>query len=513
MAEAPYRLLIVDDDREVREGLVQIVDWGRVGFRVADALADGREGIAYLDRQEVEVVLSDIRMNFVSGLELAKHVHERALPVKVVLISGYQEFGLAKEALRYGVKDYLLKPTDLDEVYDVFAAIRQQLDQERSEVRRRARDKQRWQQTMDDLKLYYLPHVLHAAQLESEEIRRQFETIGVSLDPDSACCSRIAVEWDGPQPPEAVLRALQRSAADDDESLTLLPCGELTQPLRLLAVSAGSSQAQLEAALRDRIAHATSKLQGVFGLTLRSRLEEAHESLVHYLRRRQAEQAADRGEPQGAADEAITRWARDKRQWLADVGAGHLAPARRLLRDIAEFDQTGASASALRSKLIELFGSVEAVAEADRISDGLLRLCRSEAPAELLEIGLQLLDQLETADAPVESAERERSVITQVKRFIQERGGVDVSLSDAADLVYLSPVYLSRLFKRETGRSFSDYVTEIRLEQAARLLRETNLKIYAISEQTGYRDVRHFYKLFKSYAGCSPSEYRERRAR
>lgn len=263
MKETTYRLLIVDDDKEVREGLTQIVDWKKCGFHVVSALKDGEDGIRYLESHQVDVILSDIMMTFVSGLSLAKHIYEKKLPIKIVLISGYQEFNLAKEALRYNVHDYLLKPTDIDEVYRVFQALKEQLDDERAE-------------------------------------REQL---------------------------------MQHKEGLDQKAL--------------------------------------------------------------------------------------------------DGYAGH--------------------------------------------------------------------------------TETERKVISQAKRIVEESAGKDISLNEVADRVYLNPVYLSRLFKMETGCSFSDYVTRIRMEQAADLLRNTNMKIYEICEQVGYKDVRHFYKLFKKHAGYLPSEYRERR--
>lgn len=281
MKDTAYQLLIVDDDKEVREGLTQIVDWESCGFQVVSALKDGEDGIRYLESHQVDVVLSDIMMTFVSGLSLAKHIYEKKLPTKIVLISGYQEFNLAKEALRYQVHDYLLKPTDLDEVYRVFHSLKEQLDQERADRERLMQDKELLNQRLRD------EHIGH------------------------------------------------------DE------------------------------------------------------LDEHNEHNEHN----------------------------------------------------------------------ELTGHTET----------------------------------------------ERKVISQAKQFVKENLGKVISLNEVADHVYLNPVYLSRLFKIETGSSFTDYVTKVRMEQAADLLRNTNMKIYEICEQAGYKDVRHFYKLFKKHAGYLPSEYRERR--
>lgn len=274
MADNLHRLLIVDDDKGVREGLTRIVDWEGCGFQVIAALKDGEEAIEFIKSHQVEAVLTDIMMTFVSGLSLAKFIYNEKLPVKVVLISGYQEFELAKEALRYQVYEYLQKPTDVDEVYRVFRGLKEQLDQDHMEKRK-----------------------------------------------------------------------------------------------------------------------------------------------------------------------------------LAELLGGH--------------------------------------------------------PAQQFMTAMNLEAQERSADGE-KTHESERKVIRQVMQYIKLNADKDITLNEVAEEVFLSPVYLSRLIKMETGKTFTDYVVKARMDHAAQLLQNTNMKIYEISEQVGYKDVRHFYKLFKKHTSHTPKEYRER---
>ncbi|MDF2925233.1 MAG: two component transcriptional regulator, AraC family [Paenibacillaceae bacterium] len=125
-----YTLIIADDEEIIRNGLKNIVNWERLGFEVLETFADGREVLSYLEHHPVDVVLSDIKMTFVSGMEVARYIFERELPTKVMLISGYQELELAMAAIRYKVQDYILKPIDLDELTEVLRKIRRKLDEE-----------------------------------------------------------------------------------------------------------------------------------------------------------------------------------------------------------------------------------------------------------------------------------------------------------------------------------------------------------------------------------------------
>jgi two-component system response regulator YesN len=503
LKETAYRLIIVDDDQEVRDGLAEIVDWKRCGFQVAGVLKDGKEAIRYLEDHQVDVVLSDIRMTFVSGLSLAKHIYEKRIPAKVVLISGYQEFELAKEALRYNVHDYLLKPTDLDEVYRVFRALKEQLDQEWLDRNRSAQDKEMWSQMMQYLKERYLPHLLFDTHADEQEIMRQFEMIGLNVDPKLCACAPIRITWSSASPAASVQRALLHSLSEHSSAVTLLPFGPVGNPLTMLAICADPEGGELADEIERIFTLASSRLRSLIGLAIEWQVNAVYATMTDFLE----EQRSMRLHTGPLSDVQLQQWKEDKRRWNACLEAEQYEEAGRLLEQILVSygeDQI----ETVKSMLIQLFGSLDTVYAADSGSARLMQLCKSGDMEEMKQISVLLLREMSRTEA-AGHAETERKVITQAKQYVKVNAGKDISLHEVAEHVYLNPVYLSRLFKMETGKSFSDYVTEIRMHEAAHLLRNTNMKIYEICEQAGYKDVRHFYKLFKKYSGCSPSEYRE----
>ncbi|TLS49003.1 response regulator [Paenibacillus antri] len=506
MKDAAYRILIVDDDEEVRNGLAEIVDWKSCGFQVAAVLKDGEEAIRYLQDARVDVVLSDIRMTFVSGLHLAKHIYEHRIPAKVVLISGYQEFELAKEALRYNVQDYLLKPTDLDEVYKVFRGLKEQLDQERLDRNRLAMEKEMREQMVRYLRERYLPHLLLDTTADEEEIMRQFEMIGLNIDPSTCACAPVRIDWTPASPADTVQRALLGGLIENASTVTLLPYGPIDRPLTMLAVGVDPEKGELTEEIERIFRQASSRLRSLIGLTIEWRVETVYGRLIDFLE----EQRSLRLRTEPTTDGRPRQWKEDKRRWIECLEAGKYEEAGRLLKlYLATYG--GERIDDVKSILIQLFGSLSAVYAAESGSARLMQLCKSEDLKEIERISESLLQGLSRREEEAGmNAETERRVISKAKQYIRENLGKDLTLSEVADFVYLNPVYLSRLFKLETGSGFSDYVTEVRMNLAAQLLRDTNLKIYEICEKAGYKDVRHFYKLFKRYAGFSPSEYRER---
>lgn len=125
-----YSLLIVEDEDNTREGLANYIDWTELGFHLVAALRNGREAILYLEAhpEETSVILSDIRMDDVSGLELAQYVYEHQLNVLVILLTAYRDFEYARMAISYRVMEYLLKPVKIQELKKVFKNIKDKLD-------------------------------------------------------------------------------------------------------------------------------------------------------------------------------------------------------------------------------------------------------------------------------------------------------------------------------------------------------------------------------------------------
>jgi two-component system, response regulator YesN len=128
MRETMYRLLIVDDEDDIRRGLAEFFPWSEIGFEVAGTAENGKQALEMVMAGGVDAVFSDIRMPLMSGIELAKALSEAGLPVPVVFLSAYRDFSYARKALQYGVRDYVLKPTDYADIRSVFTKLRRELD-------------------------------------------------------------------------------------------------------------------------------------------------------------------------------------------------------------------------------------------------------------------------------------------------------------------------------------------------------------------------------------------------
>lgn len=124
-----YKLLLVDDEANTREALSSYFPWHEVGFEVVGQAGNGKEALNFINREPVDVVLTDIKMPVMSGIDLAETLYKEKRDTMVVFISGYREFEYAQKALHYKVKNYIVKPVKYQMLFDVFCQIRTELDE------------------------------------------------------------------------------------------------------------------------------------------------------------------------------------------------------------------------------------------------------------------------------------------------------------------------------------------------------------------------------------------------
>lgn len=399
-----YKLLIVDDEKDICDGLTNIVNWSEIGYKVAASLEDGKNAIEYINSNKVDVILTDIKMNYKSGLDLAKYVYEHNPEIKVVILSGFREFELAQTAIKYGVKNYLLKPTNFKELHTQFRDLKNDLDEQKIKS-----EKLREQnaEMVHALKEQFFTDLTGGSINSVQEINRRVNLTGYKAAIKENRCSVI--------------------------QLKVKDCTRFPEDGR------GIGKKELNTMLRNVFCGENSELTYF--------LYKSHEDTLDLF--------------------------------------------------IAENEQSDA----------EIYP--------EKISSF---LCRTTHSAEAL-LGIHIEQNtsktynnccdLVNGQAHIIPAKSvETKVIRSVKKYIETHFAEDVSLEDAADHVNLNYVYLSRLFKQETGENFTDYLTSIRIEKAKELLSETHQKGCKICEKIGYRNPKYFYKIFKKRTGFTTSEYR-----
>ncbi len=502
---AMYSLVIADDEPAIRRGLTRRIDWASMGFRVAESFEDGEDVIAYLADHHVDVVLTDIRMSVVSGLSLAETINRQGLETEVVLLSGYKDFEYARDALRFGVHRYLLKPTKEDELRTVFAELR-----DRIAIRRATAAPGRLRRLLAEGRQRLLARLVDGLVDDVDELVEQWRRCALPpLSGDLAASyslMRIA-ETEDAWP--AVLREQSHRLCLDEPGLATVALVEPPDLLHFLVVARAAPRS---GPANDDGPDATT----VFRETAATRIEGAGRAIAGVVTSCAV----------GCLDDLLALPAFERDRLAPSAARDPEAIARELLDSPTDPAESAAACAAR-----EITGAGTRLRSVRRtaiaVVSALVALCHHRAPGRTIDpdVNYEALFRcatVEEAGSWAAAALRRilatfhepatgshADVVARVRSHIARHLAEDIGLEQVAREVYLSPAYLSRLFHDESGQTFLDAVTEARVERACTLLAERPcLSIAGVSREVGYGDPKYFARVFKSRTGRTPSEYR-----
>ena len=372
------RVLLVDDEPFITQGLKLLIDWKAEGCEVAGCVQNGLEAIDFLKKEKADLVVTDIRMPRCDGLELLERVKNEGISeAYFIVMSGYDEFGYAQKALRYGCVDYIVKPVDREELL--------------SAVRKACQ--------------------LDARAKEEEE--------------------RISELEQAAQDQYSIAALIGTYDSDGGQGMTIV-CKENM----------------------DRIAAA---------------IEENDKNEII----KQVNAFFDETREKGISRESV------------DFNVSYLL--FELIHIASEQDD-----EVNQEEIMKFIG--DSSFEEGRIqgnSEYLLKFCLEYA---------EYISQLRGRAA--------QGVLRDVEKEIHARYAENISLREMSQKFFINSAYLGQIFKKKYGKSFKDYLTDVRIHEAAKMLAGTDKKIILIAEEVGYKDSDYFVQKFIDRMGCTPSKYR-----
>ncbi|MEK8130552.1 helix-turn-helix domain-containing protein [Paenibacillus filicis] len=539
------KVLIVEDEKEIRHGLAAHPIWQELGVEQVLTADDGITGLEMIGEfPDIRLVVTDIRMKQVSGLEFIQKLHEELdFEGKVIILSGYNDFQYARKAMNYGVLDYLLKPVDLTELKQVARKALLLLEDEK----KRQSSLSLMEDAMPKLREKWLQEVVDRAAMASvaePSTWNRLQQYGL-LWLGSDKLVMMVVEADNLKS-----YAQQGYSVKERDRIGFAIGNVLEHSLMEQAEQAGSyvwfrspdggkwvvvfgqrtgSRAsfnrwfgEFKALLAERIkiyvkASATFVLTGEGSL---DSLPQLYEEALHSLMQakiygedesaRELEQEAGPAyrdldlllEPKALVDllghgephdvqEAVELFPALVREWgITLIRDLHQRLFEWLLEVFEEARKAGWKRDEWSKKPLLLWESIEAFDTLEALQPLLLKY--------LLQVNAELQGH----------SNSNNQILQRAEQYIKEHYTEPITVQTVADHVFLSPEWLSTLFKKHAGTTFLDYVTQLRMEKAKELLQDVSLKIYQIGPEVGYRDTVYFSKLFKKKFGCTPKEYR-----
>jgi two-component system response regulator YesN len=538
-----YSILIVDDEKEIREGLAKLETWQEWGFSQVYMADDGDTAIQMALQYKPEIILSDIKMPRISGLEMAKILLEQhQYGGKIVIISGYDEFEYVREAFKIGVTEYLLKPIDISELENMLRKavmlyneeqvreknelmLRNQSDEAIPRIRQELMQElveRPFSSALDSRLQYRLPNLQMDWLLQNELTVMVLETDNLKslLEGKGTGEKELILFTIGNVLEHTLLESGSPNVsflARNESWISILSAGApdwLTNTQRLAEMIIH----RLNQFAKVRVTIGLSSSAGTF-VMLHSLFLETSDAL-HY-------KTVFGGNKVFLSNGQI----------MGEIGMNpDILEQPKELIEMMKYGSEQELKEMMKNfiELVRKWGVQHPRDLQQRSFEWLLELFRNAKKAGWNETWweknpLSLWNHIEKFDTPeplqkqleryvLESSASfqyqlmpQSQIIVQAEQYIRQHYTDNISLLEAADHVHVSPVWLSKLFKKEKDTTFLEFLTDLRMEKAKELLLDVNLKVYQICETVGYRDTAHFSRLFKKKVGFSPKEYRNHR--
>ncbi|WP_152392379.1 response regulator transcription factor [Paenibacillus guangzhouensis] len=472
-----YSVFIVDDESWVVESLKVSVDWQQYGFEVVGEAYNGLEALQCMRDLKPDVVFTDIRMPGMNGLELIKKGSELPVLPKFVVVSGYAEFAYAQRALNYGATAYCLKPYDDEEIANLLKKLRKTLNMERDRS-----------ETLIQL-------LADNNEDSLEKIKLALESRGLHMDRGQAAGLMVCTCEGDPFVHLDVIRIrigkskmLYMMAHDQLEAVLSELETQLPEGVRGIGVSGIIDD---YAILSKELEHATL-LSNQYFMT-------GHAGVYRW-------NPASRGvlkETFKKIGAAIANQDYTALGQLSDEVSGLLQQEGYTIKD------------ALRLYNVTLsFLYILDEDQQEQMVMGYEQLMDTFENVSEMNVYLRSLSmKLSRRKPEYETKETTNETFMSILQYVHENYRSTITIQSLTQKYYINPNYLSQLFKKEVGETFTSYMTRLRINNACNLLEQTNLRVTEIAEKVGYQDYFYFTRMFKKITGHTPTQFREHMAK
>lgn len=519
-----YSLIIIEDEEDIRNGLVNVVDWDKLGYKITGVFNNAKRAIDFLINNDVDLIITDIIMPNLSGLDFAKWIKDNKPNIKIVLLSAYNDFSYAQQAIKLNVKYYLLKPTNIDELNDTLSHIRDQLDNE-TQYYKKQRDLKKKQERIMLFSQQAMFNKLFSEKVTDEALLQLFLEI-VGFDGDFSnygwwfCILLI-----GTQPSVSLNKPYSFSLKDSEVIFNALNSGNKSfsaVPIfygqeRIYAVIwSRSTQDSDEFSINctnENIKQNVAILKNLLGLNLTLESLQFYQSLVEMIASVDSTAIKNNVNVLNPVSD-IQRVDEENNQLILKM-KGSLD--RNDLQSIMDYikslnkDYDPISFSYIQKYAIAL--ALELRIHYLKNEEAIPYTLNDEGIYQNIVLVEKIQSLIDYCDLILNEYNKhkiiiEKFTIRKIKEYIHVHIFENISISKIAQQVYLNPSYLSRMFKKETKESISEYILKKKMDKAKELLMDPKYKVYQVGEMIGYKDVRHFYSIFRRFNKLTPQEYR-----
>lgn len=523
------RVLLVDDEPYIRQGLRVLVDWELYGYEVVGEAQNGKEALRFLEKQRVDLMFVDVRMPGMSGIELVEEIQQQiSRDIKFVILTGYADFTYAKQAIGLQVREYMLKPVQKEGLTELLKKMAGEFTRDQRGIEQEAHRK-RLEYDACITRLLWGKYTEEEISYLKKRLGPQERWQYVSFEFDRRKLGDKQLEPDQ-------CRLLERRCRDylcdilGKYSLYVVPSIEPDQHIfgvGLLLAPSMAAERGMES--REWIVWLRKRLCQYFSLEVQAyvgeevdcleRVGESYHSIraVRCLRNfsmeREAiseygQQSKKKAFPKLAEMDELIGLVKENRQEELEAASGRIF--ERIQESAMSMELLSANIYHLLYRLLELARELDDETNQEEV----LQYISQESFASIALSGdsSQLTRFVRDYASYLEQLRRmeTRGIVEKVAEYVRGHYREKLSLKSLGEKFYINNVYLGQLFKKVQGMPFKEYVNEIRMKEAVRLLTETDKRIYTIAREVGFANGDYFINRFVQTMGVTPIQYRKR---
>lgn len=510
------RLLLVDDEEWNLDGLKLILPWNDMGIELTECAVNGQEAIDIIEKEHPDIVLTDIRMPGLDGLDVAKYVFENKIMTEVIILSGYSDFEYARQAVGYNVASYLTKPVDSDELLITIENIRKKIQSKKEQTRiikqfktiEQNRKLSRMylsdhQEHLSDGENCYITCVLQISKIQAREFEAKDGNYLLHLFKEGEWCGKDGVCFCNSTNANQYIFIANFKKSRTYEQQYCLIREEFERVLRVI---------------RKKV-----YVEGCIGIS--EPYNNTSQSFKAYLEASFITEntVGNRNFNIITSEEFENNYQKvnilhqDIQDLMEMIEFGNREKTEIVLKRMREslFSQ---NMIAIRLNIQEMMIGLSNLMvkhggnmyELKReYADVFRKIWHIDSKEPLIELG-EVLAEAVLDYIQIQKNEGRESLIQQIKRYVDEHYFESLILNEVAKEYFINATFFSRKFKQEIGVNFNTYVRKVRLNKAAEFLTNTDMKVYEIAQKVGFDNEDYFMKKFKEQYGVTPSVYREK---
>lgn len=537
------RMIIADDEYIVRDGLMNIISWDAFGIEIIGEASNGQQAYELCQQLQPDILFTDIRMPKMDGFEVAMKLKDQGLPIKIIIISGIQDFNYAKTALNIDAEGYILKPVDIDELLSVIKKVVNNISLEKNLELKLQHLMQQLHENISIAREKFLRNLLHGVRFTEQDLLRKLEYFEIPFEITDSCLTALVQVDDFEQRVEDMAEVDKQllsfsvhniieeiisnncagtSLCINENELVIIFNNTFTYNEKYISVCDEITSC-VNKFLKLSLSIGIGRIVGSI-MNIRTSYTDAVAAIQHrfYTGKSSIINISDIAALATGNDDNVPFVRSEiyefETRMISFIKLGDHQGLLATLNDIFQHlcKDSKVSVSYIQTLCVEMVFAISmALYEAKENLDEMVHLSSFSVDTiykkkDIFDLKDYMISIFQDACSyfSKKHLQKNSKLVYSIKELIDTRYAEDISVSTISKEVFLTPNYISLIFKQVTGETIIEYLTQTRMEKAKKLLKSTDLKVLDIAEMVGYENTNYFSAVFNKYTGMYPQKFR-----